>query len=133
MLPSSEILIKPGKSESYQRLVLVIDVITVGLIAYSSLYLLLKLALVTVLLKLSWNNKSPNPDIKEIYFVRSQWVLVINNGKKQRYNDAQILVNNILFQLIQFKTPKKKRTLVLFHDQASTTQLRLLHLKIAQN
>lgn len=136
MLPLSEIIIKPGKSKSYLRLILFIYFLTVGLVIYSAVYLLVKLILIFFIimsLKFDWINKSPDNGIQAIQFIGNEWILSLNNGKDQRYNEVQILIHNILFQLLQFTHSKKKRFIILFHDQVPKSQLRILHLKIAQN
>ncbi len=130
-----EITIRPTESNTYFRLVLVIYLLSISLIVYSSLYLIIKLiliALIIILLRFDWINKSPDNGINEIQFIHNEWILFLNNGKNQRYSGAQVLVHNILFQLIQFTHLNQKRHIVLFHDQISKSQWRLLHLKIAQ-
>lgn len=131
----SEITIKPGESKIYLRLVLLVYLLSIGLVMYSSLYLLIKFILIgvlAVLLKSDWLNKTPGDGVDEIKFIGNAWVLTLNNGKKQKYSTAQVLINNTLFQLIQFTEPNQKRSIVLFHDQVPNNQLRQLHLKMAQ-
>lgn len=75
-------------------------------------------------------NKRPGNGLKEIQFIGNEWVLTMNHGKKQAYSEAKVLINNDLFQLIQFTNLMQKRLIVLFQDQVTPDQLRLLHLKI---
>lgn len=128
--------IKPGESGSYVRLMLVIYLLTVGLINYSSLPFFFKLILICLIalqLRLDWKNKSPDNGIKDIQFSGNKWSLTLNDDKKRDYDTAQVLIHNPLFQLLQFKSLKQKKFVILFNDQVSNNQLRLVHLLIAQN
>jgi hypothetical protein len=110
--------------------------LTIGLIVYSSLYLLIKLVLigfVALLIKADWRKKRPHNGIVEIQYIAHKWVLLLNNGMKQEYIEAQILIHNMLFQVIQFSHVKQKKLMVLFYDQIPQNKLRLLNLKIGQN
>ncbi|MCE0723664.1 hypothetical protein [Legionella resiliens] len=136
MSPLSEIVIKPGKSKTYLRLILVIYLITVILILYSSISLFIKpilLGFIFLLLKIDWTNQSPCPSIKKIQFIGNAWILEISQDKKETYTQAVILIHNPLFQLIEFASPSQKKHIVLFLDQITSYQLRLLHLKISQS
>ena len=115
---------------------MVVYILTIGLVIYSSLYLLVKLALfalVAILLRTDWINRRPNNSIKEIQFIASEWKLLLHDGTTRSYKEAQVLIYNVLFQLIQFACGKEKKLIVLFHDQIPQNQLRLLNLKIVQN
>lgn len=84
-------------------------------------------------LRRDWTNKKPTNAPTEISFINGEWVLLMNKGSKQSYTEARILLHNELFQLLQLTNAHQKRIIVLFQDQVSTNQLRLLHLKIAQS
>lgn len=132
----SEITIEPEESKVYFRLVLVAYLISIVLVLCSSLYLLIKLVVISLIafaLKYDWLNKHSEHVIEKIELITNAWVLVMRNGKKQRYDKAQVLINNTLFQLIEFTDSQSKRLVVLFHDQISENQSRLLHLKIAKS
>lgn len=68
--------------------------------------------------------------IKEIQFRTNKWILILNNNESQDYQEAQVLLHNVLFQLIQFTHLKQKKYVVLFIDQISENQFRQLHLKL---
>ncbi len=136
MSPLSEIVIEPGKSKTYFRLILVAYLITAILIFYSSIALFIKLILlgfVFILLKIDWTNQSPCSSVKKIQFMNNAWVLEADPDNKVTYNQAVILIHNPLFQLIEFTNPSQKKRIVLFLDQITNYQLRLLHLKISQS
>ncbi|MCW8385532.1 hypothetical protein OQJ15_04345 [Fluoribacter dumoffii] len=50
-------------------------------------------------------------------------------GKKESYSQMSILAHNSFFLLIEFKDADKAKQVVLFVDQISTHQLRLLNLQ----
>ncbi|HHT0591892.1 TPA: hypothetical protein ACTXXA_002912 [Legionella anisa] len=136
MSPLSEIAIEPGKSKTYLRFILVTYLITVILIFYSSIALFIKLILlgfIFILLKVDWANQSPCSSIKKIRFIGNAWVLEIHQDEKQTYTQAVILIHNPFFQLIEFTNSNQKKRIVLFLDQITNYQLRLLHLKISQS
>lgn len=129
----SEINIKLGASEIYFRLVLVVCFLTTGLIFYSAVHLVVKLILlgfIVAVLRLDWLHKKPRNGVKEIQFRANKWILVLNNNESQDYLEAQILLHNVLFHLIQFTHLKQKRHVILFIDQISEHQFRQLHLKL---
>lgn len=132
---SSEIIIKLGKSKSYFRFVLILYLISGVFVVYSSIYLVLKLILILlifILLRFDFVHQSPCSAIQEIQYCKKEWVLVTDNGSAQCYDEAHILIHNILFQLIKLSRSNKNKLLVLFNDQIPTTQLRLLHLKTTE-
>ncbi|PWY55317.1 hypothetical protein DGG96_12680 [Legionella qingyii] len=132
----SEIIIEPGKSKIYLRLILVVYLITTILILFSSIYLLIKLillGLIFVLLYIDWVNQSPWSSIKKIQFIGNKWILEMQKGNKESYTQAVVLIHNPFFQLIEFVNSKQKKRIVLFLDQITNHQLRLLHLKISQS
>ncbi len=53
----------------------------------------------------------------------------MNNGRMQEYYDVSVLIHNVLFQLLSFSYSNKKKYVVVFNDQLSKSQLRILHLK----
>ncbi|WP_233590533.1 hypothetical protein [Legionella qingyii] len=57
----------------------------------------------------------------------------MQKGNKESYTQAVVLIHNPFFQLIEFVNSKQKKRIVLFLDQITNHQLRLLHLKISQS
>lgn len=74
-------------------------------------------------------NQNPCIEIKKIQFIANEWILEIGSGMKLHFSNSTILISNSLFQIIQFAHPKRRKLIVLFHDQLSPTDLRLIHLK----
>ncbi|WP_407658988.1 hypothetical protein [Legionella lytica] len=103
------------------------------MIFYSALYFSVKLILtgfILAMLRLDWLHKQPRNGIKEIQFRANKWTLILNNNEQQDYQDAQVLLHNVLFQLIQFTDLTQKKHVILFMDQISENQFRQLHLKL---
>lgn len=132
----SEILIEPGQSKTYFRLTLVLYLITTALIVYSSLCLVIKLCVIGFILFL-WRKdsitQSPCSTLKKIQFIGNKWVLETQGGKQQHYAKAAILMDTLLFQLIEFSNQRQKKHIVLFYDQLSLHQVRLVRFKIKDN
>lgn len=127
-----DLVIEPKESKTYLRLVLIIYLFTVILILYSSIYLFLKFVLIgyiAFLLRLDWINRKPSVEIKKIQLINNQWVLDFRDGKRENYPQATILINNVLFSLIQLTHSQRKKCIILFHDQLTATQLRFLYFK----
>ncbi|WP_237762178.1 hypothetical protein [Legionella santicrucis] len=68
-------------------------------------------------------------EIKKIQFIDNQWVLEFHDGKRENYLQAIILINNFLFSLIQLTSMRRKKLIILFHDQLTAKQLRFLYFK----
>ncbi len=84
---------------------------------------------IAVLLRFDWINRNPCMEIKKIQFIDDQWVLEFHDGKKENYPQATTLINNFLFSLIQLTNIRRKKLIVLFHDQLTANQLRSLYFK----
>ena len=127
----SEITLKPAKSKVYFRLILVLYLLTVALISYSSVFIGLKLVLIimiTVCMRLEFKNQNPCYFIEEMSYRNKQWFVAMRNGATQDCEDLRIIVHNTLFHLIQLTMQDTQKLLVLFNDQISGHQLRQLHL-----
>ncbi len=84
---------------------------------------------IAVLLRFDWINRKPCVEIKKIQFIDNQWVLEFHDGKRENYLQAIILINNFLFSLIQLTSMRRKKLIILFHDQLTAKQLRFLYFK----
>jgi len=130
--PLSEILIKPEKSRTYFRLILILYLFTYFLIIKSSLYILIKLILIiaiTVQMRTQLKLQNPCSSIKELNFGNNKWTIIDQKNRCQSFDSAQILIHNHLFQLVKLTNQNKRKLLILFNDQLPTQQLRFLHLK----
>lgn len=85
-----------------------------------------------MLTKIDWAIQRPCTSIKKIQFIGNEWILEPYSGNKKTYIQAIILIYNPFFMLIEFKNKRQKKCIVLFNDQLTNNQLRLLHLKTHQ-
>ncbi len=109
---------------------------TAILILYSSIALFIKpilLGFIFILLKIDWANQRPYSSVKKIQFTNNAWVLEMDQDRRETYTQAIILIHNALFQLIEFANSSQKKRIVIFLDQITSHQLRLLHLQISQS
>lgn len=135
MLPSLELIVNPHKSKIYQRLLVLIYGITVLSVIYSSLFLLLKILLIictTFQFKNYFIQQKPHPELYEIKYTRQQWLISMQNGQQHTYHKAIILIHNIFFQVLKLSNLDENKIVILFNDQLTSHQLRLLHLKTSK-
>jgi hypothetical protein len=72
--------------------------------------------------------QKPHPALCEIKYAQQQWVISMDDGQIHRYSEAVILIHNVLFQVVKLSSANKNKILILFNDQLSSHQIRLLHL-----
>ena len=116
------------------RLVLTCYVITASLIYYSPTYYLIKGILGMLLLSYfltHFKNKSPCPEIQTIRLLQNEWIVIGHERPLEKYDHANIMIHNVLFQLIKLTSSNKKKLFVIFNDQITKDMLRLMHRKIA--
>lgn len=78
-------------------------------------------------------HKKPHSTLCTIKYSQNQWVLVMSNGGEHCYEALYILIHNPLFQLTKYVTSKENKFLILFNDQVTKDELRLIHLKSTRN
>lgn len=135
LLLSSEITIKLKNSKLYLRLVLVSYLMTLGLLYCSPTYLSIKLLLsLLVFCHGLVTIKNTSVKVSDLVLSANEWTLLMSDGQKKPFDKVNIVIHNELFQLIKFtNTPTSRRSklVVIFNDQLTPNQLRLMHLKIA--
>lgn len=134
LLPSLELTVNPSKSALYGRLLIIIYALTTAFIFHSSIYLMIKIVLLVFIgwqFKNYFHSKKPHPELYEIKYKQLHWVITTQDGHHDIYVEATILIHNMLFQMIKLSSPQKNKIIILFNDQLSKHQLRLLHLKAA--
>ena len=132
MLLSSELLVKPETSRFYCRLALILYLLSIVLIVNTSIYWVFKLVLIVLIVtqyKSDLRYQKPHSTLLAIRYSLKSWNLLMKNGQEHVYDEAKILIFNELFQLINFSSANKNKLIILFNDQLSKQQLRLLHLK----
>lgn len=133
LLHTSEIIIRPGPSPSYLRVLLVLYLFTLALIFYSNIHLILQILFLFVSSYLFWRNyktKNPCPEITELRINATKWVVKQTDGKLVDYTKSSILFHNPLFQVIQLGNESANQLIVLFNDQVNTHDLRILHIRV---
>ncbi len=115
----------------YVRLVLSMHLISAAFILQASLDLYIQLILWLGLMGYYFfsSNKSPCADLLELTWTENQVRLLMKDDTLLLYDRLSILIHNELFQLIQLSRPLKKKRFVLFNDQVTLDELRLLHVK----
>lgn len=71
----------------------------------------------------------PHPGLYEMKHQGGKWVISLKDGKENLFDTLIVLIHNPLFQLLQVSQINKNKLLILFNDQLSEQQLRLVHLK----
>lgn len=136
MLPSLELIVSPTTSRIYRRLLVIVYFLSVLFIVNTSFYLALKLVLTLALLvhfRFYYRLGKPHPELCEIKYQGGEWVISSRDEKDALFNTLIVLIHNPLFQLLQVSHMNKNKLLILFNDQLSKQQLRLLHLKSVKN
>lgn len=132
LLLSSELLVEPGISKTYWRLLLILYLLSFIVLIDSSIHLGIKLIVAVFILKQAKTQyavQKPHASLHAIQYRQKQWVLIMKDNHEFVYDNALILVHNMLFQLIQFSDSNKKQLVILFNDQVVDQKLRLLHIK----
>lgn len=110
---------------------------TLGLIYCSTTYLAIKLLLSAVVcchFLITLKNKNTSVGVEGFILSHNHWTLLMSDGQLKQFDKVNILIHNELFQLIQLRnttTSSKRQLVVLFNDQVTQNELRLMHLKIA--
>lgn len=97
-----------------------------------SIYLVIKIVLFCLLLiqlKKDYEHQSPCSSIQEIRWNDAGCYLVNQNGVMHHYEEASVLIHNVLFQLIELTHKKTKKIIILFNDQIPQSQLHFIRLK----
>lgn len=100
------------------------------------MYFIIKLTLVAIglfQLKSQYIHGKPHSELSEIKRKGDEWLLISAVGQEKIYERLIILIHNPLFQLLRFSQSNKNKILILFNDQLSKDQLRLLHLNSVKN
>lgn len=127
----SEIIIKPEKSITYFRFILIVSVFTLTQVLYCSMNILFKLPLCFLIMFQmihDFREMSPCSNIYKIHWRNKQWALINRNGSIRLYPELKILIHNMIFQVIQLSDYKKNKIVIIFNDQIPISQLKILHL-----
>jgi hypothetical protein len=116
----------------------VIYTLLIALLIDSSVILPLKGIIVLFLaihFKKEWHRGSACSEIKEIQIMSRGNIKLFTEQTHEDYQSGHILIHNPLFFLMKLVdvTQTKKKLIVLFNDQITEEQLRLLHWYIIVN
>ena len=69
-------------------------------------------------------------DVKAVQLSSDKCILELDNGSLLSVEKIKILIHNEIFQLLHYNTATKNKKFLIFNDQLSFEELRLLHIKI---
>lgn len=129
-------IIKPGNSCVFVRLFIALNVISVVLIVHASIAWFIQFIMLILLLFYfieQYKIKKPYAELYELRLMPNYCELMMLNGQIHRYEKLTILICNDFFQLLQFTNENQNKRMVLFNDQISLNELRLLHVQARIN
>ncbi len=131
MLLSSDFTITLSKSNDYLRCALLIQILALIALVSSALPRLIIIVLVLVLAFFMidiYRSKVPLPNYQKLSYHPGYWLLHQMNGHPIKYEQASIGFDGGLFILLTLTGKNRKKNLVIFNDQMTTAQNRLLKL-----
>lgn len=114
----------------YTRFALTLYLFTITVLFYSSVMLIFK---VSAVILLTFNlfqiirNPFPHPDYLALSYDGTNWILQTNKDSLI-YENACVLVNSGLFILLELNIAKQKKMIVIFSDQFSNDDKRLIRI-----
>ena len=131
MLPSSDFTILFSRSKDYLRCAFLIHVLAIIVLIHSSISPLISIPLIVFLvlsmIKIS-RSGIPLPDYHKITYHPGYWLLHNASGKRMKFERASISFDGGLFLLLRLTGIYRQKTIVIFNDQISTDQYRVLKL-----
>lgn len=131
MSPSSDFTIALNKSNDYLRCAVSIHVLAIIVLVRSALPFVLIFTLLWVLiifLVAIIRNNAPLPRYHKLSYHPGYWLLHEMNGRQIKYEKASVGFNGGLFFLLTLTSVSLRKNLVVFKDQITTEQYRILQL-----
>ena len=131
MLPSSDFTITLNKSMDYLRIALIVHGLAFIVLLNSALPLLMlfpSMLILFFLLVRSIHNKTPLPIYCKLSYHPGYWLLHRSNGQYTKHERATIHFDGGLFILLGLSGISPAKTLVVFKDQMTVAQYRVLKL-----
>lgn len=125
-----------GKSKDFQRCTVFVHLLCVCLLYRSSFFPLLVgplTALIVLTMMLTFWQAVPEPNYTELSFQKTGWTLHKRNGDQISYQNLDIEFDGGLFMLLTLTNSKFRKRLVVFYDQITTAQYRMLQFTIKRN
>jgi hypothetical protein len=132
LLLSSELTIKFRTSRDYVRLAVILYLMAI-VVAFSSALSVKLLFLITPLLsffliRICWIRTPESNYSALIYGANKNWFLQSRSGKKTKYDLGGVCFDGGLFILFRLKTNVSSKTIVIFRDQLTSAEYRLIKL-----
>lgn len=131
MLPSSDFTILFSKSKDYLRCAFIIHLFAIILLLGSSLSLLITLPLSAFLigwLKKITKNGKPLPEYHKITYYPGYWLLHKTDGHHTKFTHVSVRFEGGLFILLKLSGINSDKNIVIFNDQITTAEYRVLRL-----
>ena len=131
MLNTLSCKISLDRSPCYAKIALLIFLFSLVLLFNSSFIWPLKAflaALLSLQLMATIIKPIPHPKYKLISQDKRGWLLHSINGKEMIFNKVRIIIDTGLFFLLELSTEEKSQILVIFLDQISEDNYRLLNI-----
>jgi hypothetical protein len=117
------------ESKIHLRLIISLYFISCFLIIQTPTYILIKALLIGLLSLYLYKLIGKKSSLIDVILSRESWTLVYENGASENYDEVYVIIHNAWFQLIKLHIAGTQKLLVIFNDQVTTNQLRLLHAK----
>lgn len=129
MLPLSNVTITLNKSKDYLKCTCLLHLLTLIVLMRSGLPLALKSffgILVIVFFIKIFRAKLPLPNYQQLTYHRGYWLLHETVGQQIKYERAEIGFEGGIFILLKLTGISPRKTLVIFKDQITVEQYRIL-------
>lgn len=131
MLSLSKCNITLSKSTLYLRLISLIYGFTALMLINSQLNWLVKsiflIYLLCHLFTIIYNPK-PHANLKELNFLQDKWRLVNAENETSYYKAQRVMLNTGLFFLLELSNESERKVVIIFSDQITSEDYRLLRL-----
>ena len=131
MLPISDFTIKLNSSNDYFKLAILLHLFALIVLFNSSLSTLLLIAGILVLILSIINifiGKTPLPKYHKLTYQAGYWLIYKKNSLPLKYESAIIGFNGGIFIILNLTGISKPKKIVIFIDQLTKEQLRILKL-----
>jgi len=129
LLPLSDFTITLSKSTDYLRCAVLVHVLAALLLLRSALPFLLVVVIVIVLTTLLISiccYGVPTPTYHKLSYHPGYWLLHTRGGQQMKYDVVSIGFDGGMFILLTFSGENKRKNLVIFKDQLTVDQYRIL-------
>lgn len=126
MLPLSDLTIKLNQSKDYQKCAVLLHLLALIVVFRAGIPLLLKMLLGIILLVFFIHSIRKQSNFCQLSYDTNHWLLSELNGRQLKYQYLTIIFDGGIFSLVKVKGLSPSKTLVIFHDQLTEQQYRIL-------